>query len=257
MSAGATTNEPERWFFVHLQKCGGTTLVRRLRVHFGDHGLFPDATDGDPVARVIDPTVLSRRFDARRTEIRVITGHFPLCVREVFDVPLRTMTVLREPVARTLSYLRHHRAGTPADRDRTLEEIYDDPFRFHGLIHNHMTKMFSLTVDEMDSGALTRVDFDRARLERACERLATVDEVGFQDDLDGFCADLATRYGWDLGRAHVSNASEPVPVDDAFRARIADDNADDIALYEFARRSAAGRAPAPTEEDEVEEGQPT
>ena len=82
------------------------------------------------------------------------------------------MTVLRHPLERTVSYLRDHRRRTPADADLTLEEVYDDDLRFHGLIHNHMTKMLSLTPEEMDEGVLTRVEFTPERLERAKERLA-------------------------------------------------------------------------------------
>ena len=91
-----------------------------------------------------------------------------------------TLTVLRQPLERTVSYLRHHRRRTPEDAELTLEEVYDDDLRFHGLIHNHMTKMLSLTPEEMNEGVLTRVEFTPERLERAKERLAGVDVVGLQ-----------------------------------------------------------------------------
>ena len=53
-----------------------------------------------------------------------------------------------------------------------------------------MVKMLSLTVDEMTDGALTPVEFDRARLDRARAGLDAIDVVGFQEDFDGFCAEL-------------------------------------------------------------------
>ena len=110
-----------------------------------------------------------------------MTGHFPLCTVELLGATFTTLTVLRDPVERTLSYLRHHRKVTPEDRERSLEEIYDDPFRFHGLIHNHMVKMFSLDPDEMTDGALTPVDFtpDAPRAGQAEPR--PVDVVGDQE----------------------------------------------------------------------------
>jgi hypothetical protein len=89
-----------------------------------------------------------------------------------------TMTVLREPVERTLSFLRHYQLKTPSDRHRTLEEFYEDPIRFQGLIHNNMVKMFSLTPDEMrqGDGLMTRIeDFDTARLESAKANIRGVD----------------------------------------------------------------------------------
>jgi len=130
---------------------------------------------------------------------------------------------------------------------QTLEEIYADPFRFHGLAHNHMVKMFSLTPDEMSAGMLTHVEFDDLRLERAKQGLASVDTVGLQERFEDFCDELSSRFGWDLGPPQVANPSTLVDVDPEFRARIAIDNAADVELYEFARdlvdrRGLAGRA---------------
>ena len=91
---------------------------------------------------------LLERWRTYRDVIRVVTGHFPLCTVDLLRDSFTTLTVLRDPVERTLSYLRHHRELTPDDSERSLEAIYADPFRFHGLIHNHMVKMFSLTTAE-------------------------------------------------------------------------------------------------------------
>ena len=57
----------------------------------------------------------------------MIAGHFPLCTIELLDAEFTTLTVLRHPVERTLSYLRHHRDTTPADSERSLEELYEQP----------------------------------------------------------------------------------------------------------------------------------
>lgn len=231
------SEEPQRFFFVHLQKTAGTTLFRRLRRVFGDAAVYPDrARDGDPVASIISVEHLLDRWHERRDEIRVVTGHFPLCTAELLGGGFTTLTVLREPVERTLSYLRHHRKLTPEDRDKTLEEIYEDPFRFQGLVHNHMVKMLGLRVEDMDAGALTRIDLTPADLRRAEERLETVDVFGLQERFEQFCDDLSARFGWDLGPPEVSNRTRPVEVTDEFRARIADDNALDVELYEYAVR---------------------
>ena len=171
-----------------------------------------------------------------------MTGHFPLCTVELLDAPFRTFTVLREPVERTLSFLRHHREMTPEDADRSLEEIYDDPVRFE-LLHDHMVKMLSLTRRRDDR---RRADPGRVRPRPASTGrragLDAIDVVGFQEDFDGFCAELDPRFGWDLGDPVFMNRTEPGrgrPT--ALRDRIARDNALDIELYEYAR-AGAGRA---------------
>ena len=233
----------ERFLFVHLQKTAGTTLRQRLAAMVGESALYPSTADGDAVGLTFVVDELLRRFEGRRDEIRIVFGHFPLCVAELLPGRFRTFTLLREPVERTLSYLRHHRETTPSDRQKSLEEIYEDPLRFDGMAHNHMTKMLSLTPAEMTDGMLTSVPFTPERLERARHGLDRIDVVGVSEDFESFCADLRRTFGWDVpDRPAYANRSTAVDVSDAFRRRIADDNADDIALYEYAVQQLAARA---------------
>jgi hypothetical protein len=233
------------FFFVHVQKSAGTALVSQLRARFGTEAIYPD--DSDRERGLVDPdSVLSverlqERWHARGARIKVVTGHFPLCVSELLGEEFRTLTLLREPVARTLSYLRHHRELTIEDRHLTLEEVYDDPFRFDGLIHNHMVKMFSLTTSEMTGGALTPVIFTEERLAVAKRNLASVDVIGVQEDYEGFLRDLTRTFRWRLGPPHWMNATQPVEIDPGLEERIAIDNRMDIELYEYALELVATR----------------
>ncbi len=81
---------------------------------------------------------------------------------------------------------------------------------------------------------LTRVAFTPERLERAKENLAGVDIVGVHSRFDEFCDELARQFGWDLGEPQHANRTEPVDVPASFLERIAEDNAMDRELYEFA-----------------------
>jgi hypothetical protein len=227
-----------RFFFVHMQKTGGTALHVRLKACFDERSRYPNPTDGDmfrDLPQVSVPRLLER-WAKRRDEIRLVFGHFPLCTAQLLGAEFVTLTLLREPVERTLSYLRHHRALTPDDRERSLEAIYEDEFRFHGFVHNHMVKMLALRADEMTDGMLTRVEFTNEHLDRAEAQLAGVDVVGLQERFDDFCGDLAERFGWRLGDPVHANRTEHVAVPASFRARIADDNALDVELFEYATR---------------------
>jgi len=241
-----TDAEPTRYFFVHLQKTAGTTLSHRLMRHFGRAEFYPNDSDGDAVDASLSVDHLLERWRERGSEIRMVRGHFPLCTTELLGVPFTTMTVLREPVERTLSLLRHHKRFH-RDDPRTLEQIYDDPFRFRGQIHNHMVKMLSLTTDEMTGWALTEVDFGPEHLDRAVAALDAMEVVGLQDDLESFCAELTQRFGWDLGEPAFLNQTDAdaEPATEAFRLRIATDNALDQALWEHAQVLVARRAAAP------------
>lgn len=247
-------DDDAHYFFVHLQKTAGTSVFFQMHQSMGRPAVYPDRTSGDydditdPAEPVVSVDHLQRRWAVRRDQIRVVTGHFPMCTTELLDAEFRTFTILREPVARTLSYLRHHREVTPGDADLPLEAVYDDDFRFHGLIHNHMVKMFSLTVEEMTDGVVTRVEATPERLERAKQNLARIDVVGLQEDYAGFVRELDRRFGWSLSTPQHLNRSAPAPADDALCERILADNAQDMELYEFARslvrerRSAASTA---------------
>jgi hypothetical protein len=226
-----------------MQKTGGVSLYVRMWRYFGRSAVYPDPSDGDPaeVSPQLMTDVLMKRWQARRDEIQVIVGHFPLCTIDLLDSEFTTLTVLRDPVERTLSYLRHHRNTTHEDSDRSLEEIYEDPLRFHHFIQNHMVKMLSLRAEEMTDGMMTRIEFDRGRLRRAKRALRKLDEFGLQDELESFAQRLERRFRWELGPPVHENVTEPVPVPDSFRERITEDNRLDMELYEYGRNLLARR----------------
>lgn len=222
-----------RYFFVHMQKTAGTTLRQRISHMLGEAALYPSDLDGDMVGEFLTFTVpeLVRRLP-RRPEIEVVFGHFPLCTSELLDGPWRTLTMLRDPVERSLSYLRHHREWSPADQHKRLEEIYDEPIRRH-LAVNHMTKMLSMTAEEMSDGMLTDIDVTEARVDAAKAALERIDVVGTQERFDEFVAQLEAQFGWRLGdRPRFANRSHPVDVPASFRRRIEADNWADAALYQ-------------------------
>ena len=234
MSTGAPHEDPT-YFFVHLQKTAGTTLFRRLRNHFGADAVYPTPMYQGDVEATLDVDLLVQRFAKHRDEIRVITGHFPLCTAELLDAEFVTFTLLREPVERALSFLRHQRQVEPRLAGAPLEEIYANPLFRDGLVRNHMVRMLSLTVEEMTAGALTQVLVDDARLERSKENLVErIDVLGIQEEFEPFCDLLTARFGWDLGPPQVTNQTAPVEVPDSLRQRIAADNEMDAELYRFA-----------------------
>ena len=225
---------PERAFFVHLMKTGGTALKRRLRGAVGDDAFYPPVQDLKVDAMNVDR--LTEQYAAGRDHLRVVSGHFPLCVVELLGDSFSTFTILRDPVERALSQLRRRaRRGLERYQGGGLEEIYDDP-QVQVVVCNHMVKMLSLTVEEMSNEPLIqRVTFDDDRLRRAKHNLEQMDVLGVQEQFEDFCAALEARYGWDLGPPLVANETDPVPVPDSLRKRLVEDNSLDIELYQHAR----------------------
>lgn len=229
------SEESERLFFVRVMRTGSTTLTRRMKQHLGEEAVYPARRHNDGVNAALSVPLLLAHWRDERDRIRAIAGHFPLATVELLDAPFTTLTILRDPVARTLSQLRRFRDVIPEYAGVDLETIYEDPWRFHNNLHNHMVRMFSLTADEvLETGMWTRIEHTRARLERAKERLESVDVVGIQERFDDLCSAVATRFGWDLGEPTRAATTSGPPVDDSFEERIAHDNALDVELYEYA-----------------------
>jgi hypothetical protein len=230
-----TTEPVQRWFFVHMHKTAGTALYHRLHGHFPPAAIYPTRAEQQAHKASLHVDHLCRRFRERSDELRVVTGHFPLCTTELLGVPFTTITVLRNPVERTLSSLRDMREREPMFRGAPLERIYEDPIRFQCLIHDHMVKMLSMTPDEMTDGALTALDVGDRHLERAKRNLVEhIDVWGVQENFEELCAELTLRFGWDLGAPLVANPTRPFDVSEAFRERIAEDNELDMELYRYA-----------------------
>jgi len=233
-----------RYFFVHIQKTGGTTLWHRLARHFAPSAMYPDATDGDLllVAPQISVDQLRARWEQRRDEIEIVTGHFPIATTELLDADFVTFTVLREPVDRVLSQLHRYRERGPGAGSKSLEELYENGTKDLAS-PNQMVKMFALTAAEVAASTAPRgwamftpIDLTVERLALAKERLAGADLFGLLDRFEEFCGELESRFGWNLGNpGHANKTLQPAEVPDALRDRIAADNQLDIELYAFAR----------------------
>lgn len=229
------TGEPRRFFFVHLQKTGGTALFQRLRDWFGASAVYPTPDDQSGALAVTDVDHLMANFRSRREQLRVVTGHFPLCAVEVLGERFETFTVLRDPVERTLSLLRRRKMVEERFQGLELEEIYAAP-ELYDIIHNHMVKMLSLSPDEMTATPLLApITFDHARLELAKHNLEhRIDAFGVQERFEEFCTDLEARFGWDLGQPRFANRTPRSAVSEELRERIAADNRMDVELHRFA-----------------------
>lgn len=229
------TTPERRYFFVHLQKTAGTALFKRLRHAVGVDAVYPLPDEQGTPEVVLGVDRLRSRLAELGPDIRIVTGHFPLCTVDVLDGPFATFTILRDPVERTLSFLRHQREVEPRFAGAPLEEIYADPVSTGGLVQHHMVKMLSLTADEMTDGALTPVTVDAGRVERAKQNLAQrIDVMGLQEHFEVFCHDLSSTFGWDLGDPLFMNRTKPAEAPDSLRERIAADNGPDLELYRFA-----------------------
>ncbi|MEO6629187.1 MAG: hypothetical protein ABIP03_11545 [Aquihabitans sp.] len=250
-----TPEADTRFFVAHMQKTAGTTLRDRLRSTFTEDQIYPNGNDGDDARiSVISVKHLEACWAARGHEIRLLTGHFPVRTVELLpgDINWVTMTVLREPVERVLSFLRHQAARRQrgATEDTPITEIYADPFRFEAMLQNHMTRMLSMTPEEIrvSDGVLGSVAYTEERLDMAKEALFNLPIFGLQHLLDHFCSELSSQFGLDTGASMRSNTTEPGEIPPGFVDRIAEDNRLDMELFAYACRLYEERHPEPQPE---------
>jgi len=256
------TNGPP-FFFLHVMKTGGTAFVLNVLQNFGPGEVYPSELDKQQPGDLVPYVSVARLLDVpaeRRHAIRMYTGHFPFVVCELMGVEFRTLTVLRDPVERTLSVLKHFKRHFERYEPLPLAALYDDPFLFENYVQNHQTKLFSITAQDRpetfvstlthaenrarhlggpDPAPPTTITVDEARLLVAKANLARVDVVGVNERYPEFVASLQAHFGWwpagvDTG-ARVNVAGDVPDGDASLRRRIAHDNAFDLELYELAQ----------------------
>jgi hypothetical protein len=226
----------DRFFFIHVMKTGGGTFGQHISSNFAENQIYPHRKlDRDPRKAYTNIAYLTSLPPRRLARIRIFRGHFPFVATEALGLDVVTLSILRDPAERILSFLKL-RKDARGDA-RSLEEIYEDPFLFPRLLHNHQAKVFGLelTRDDRMPSVFGAVDIDERRLQTAKANVEKVDVLGLQERFDEFLAELADRYGWRFGAVPNRHVTENIEVSRSFRRRIADDNAADIEFFEHAR----------------------
>jgi Sulfotransferase family len=224
------------FFFVHVMKTGGATFRQHIYANFGYGEVYPVPKVDDVDDAWLVEYVLGQP-EHRRASFRAYTGHFPFVVTELLPEELMTLTLVRDPIARTISYLKHCKRYHDFHQDLSLEQIYQDEFHFKCFIHNHQTKIFSMTVDDKLESYMDTIEVDDRRLDIAMKNLEKVDVLGLTERYPEFLEDIQERFGWHFGPVPNRRVgTEKWEASAALRERIASDNVADMALYEHATR---------------------
>ncbi|MCC5952598.1 MAG: hypothetical protein JJU45_10940 [Acidimicrobiia bacterium] len=230
--------------FVHVMKTAGGTLREHLRRTRPHEELYPTPKVDAPYKANVKVGLLRDLPEERRRHIRFYAGHFPLMVREYIRPAPVTLSVLRNPVDRTLSLLKVY-STRPEFQGWPLERIYDRPFIHKWLVHNHQTRIFSVQASDNPDSFMCPFPLDAARVALAREGVASIDVLGVTERYDDFVAEVAALTGWSFERMkdfHVNRGTWEIT--DAFRARIAEENSLDMDLYQYACALVEANRPA-------------
>ena len=202
-----------RYFFIHVMKTGGTALTTNVSKNFRVDEVYPHPDlDLSGLQRGQHP--LASGHDRLSPLVARGTPRHHPSLRSA--LPVRRMRVARR---RLLHDDDASRSGRPHDlappptpanetsptandraEETTLEEIYERRHVFESLVHNHQTKIFSMTVADHPKGYMQTIDVDAARLADAKRNLESVDVVGLTEHHADFVDELAERFGWRLKR---------------------------------------------------------
>ena len=254
-------------YFLHIMKTGGTALTTALASTNNAHASI-SVTD-----LFLDEFVVRDRVQWR--DVGFVTGHLPWEARALLPADTRTLTVLRDPVDRTLSHYWQLSVNSDVLAESpgfSLEEFVDSP-RWNTLCINYQARQLAHRVDLANAGTtfspaerfaslgppfpaehqyplqslfdcspltLTGPELERAAL----ESLAAIEFVGVTEHLDDLYRDVV-RAVWgdsELPRLGRENPSHDRPrratLSVPLLARIEEMTAVDRLLYDTARARA-------------------
>lgn len=232
----STSELPPSYFFVHVMKVGGFSLARMIRTEiFSGRELYPHEVDGHALEASISYPTLRNLPEQRRREIRFYSGHFPFAASQTLGSHIRTFALFRDPVERVVSHIKHFKQRTPGYKDRTLEEIYQNPPAFAAYLDNLQLRAFAIDSIAQGGSMFEPTRLSESDIERALDRVDRVDVVGLTEDFADSVRLMATEFGWSFRRPLHINQGLPIEVPDELRERIREDHALDRAFYEKVR----------------------
>jgi len=226
----------DRILFVHVMKTGGTSLRRMLELSLGAQRVYPSTDDlaGLPGQRYLQSGPLLDRVGAIRDH-RVLVGHVRASILDDLPPRYEGATMLRDPVARSLSML--DQWLTHVEPGRSRRELLEDVGFVDRFIRDYQTKVLATPSGEV------QVPFrvTQEELAAARGRMESLAWVGLTEDFAGSVRRFDRAFGTHLaGTERVENASA-LPRDDVegLRELIEPLVQHDLSLYEHARRLVA------------------
>jgi hypothetical protein len=244
--------EDELLFFLHVPKTAGISLTAVLDANFAPGGIF-EAQDWTDAGEVIE-----RMSVVELARVRCVRGHYWFgpgdgAVHDRFSVDPVVITVLRDPVARTVSAHQHvmrwpehwlrEEMGIGEEGTMSLQEFVEDPIA-QGEIANLQTRLIvgavpgNPLISAPDPGDAIPFS-DEELLSLAKQRIDSFAWVGLTERMEESVRLLTAKMGWapveELPKLNINPVpSAEVELAEETRAAILERTRLDAELYAYA-----------------------
>lgn len=230
---------PGQFLFLHIAKTAGTSFTSVIEVQFAPWR----------INRAYEPTAFMAEAQRRLGRFRLIRGHFAYNMIDLFPSPPHVIVMLREPMARTLSHLRHMQRepkfclhGELPLAQMTPGEMLADE-RVVQVVRDYQTRVLGHDMDPAETSLQTMEGVpaaDSAMLERAIMRLESCEFVGLTEQFEASVELLCGTFNWrpcfTMPYLNVTpQAWAPHEITPEVRARVAELTAYDARLYGHAQ----------------------
>ena len=236
------TGEEPVVIFVHIPKTAGTTLRHIIQHQFNPRNIFEFYNLEKKQNRISTGVEKLKSFsDSQKNAINFVSGHAGFGLHKFLHRPYTYITVLRDPVARILSYYYFlQKKESDLVKNKSLEDFV---CTYKG-VHNSMSCYLSGVT--LDFQLRNPIDLENARY--SSETLALAKQnlkehfkvVGLVEKFDETCILLKKSLGWDIplnyARKNVSTKSKSTQdIPQKTLSLIYKFNDLDIQLYEYAQ----------------------
>lgn len=235
----------QKIFFLHIPKCGGTSLRLAIENAFNfpkeakNNDFHLDVMALDSSAHTLDRPIIELKRDVlnycmAHKSYRYISGHFAYSDKamETYSNEWKYITILRDPVAKWFSqyFYNRHKNNDHYKLNCTLEEfLATDEAK-------HLGRNYSYLLVDGISSEEAATD---AAINQAITNLEKFALVGVLEHLDWFCKDFQTTFGAKLkieerNKNPLSTQQQNQQIKDDIRAQVEEICQPNIQIYKAA-----------------------